>query len=289
MSSSYLLQRRREERLRRFGLALGGVLALLFHLALFWGPKVDYRPVLEEARVRRVLVARPYVPAPPPPKPPPARESKAPARPKPAPKTVEPPAASAAVPQRAPEPAPQPPAAKIRETVPDAPRATPKTDQDAWSSLLASLEGKKKDIDEKWQERRAEIEAQAQAVDPGETQWGEGPAGDEGGGDGYLDSRIRMTVVSYPPTSIEADYPAIPYPDLQFRRSQLETGTCRVWYRVWLDGRGEILRTQVKTPATKEELKKYAEFVAQVEQSVAEWPFPRQEAEVHIDVFFQIE
>ena len=154
-------------------------------------------------------------------------------------------------------------------------------------TVPASAKGRKTDIQEKWQERKADIEAQSAALDPADTRWGAG--GQDGDGEGYLDSRIRMTVVSYPPTSIEADRPAIPYPDLRFRRAQLQKGTCRVWYRVWTDGRGEIVRTQVKTPATKEERELYAEFVTQVEESVAEWPFPRQEAEVHIDVFFQIE
>lgn len=300
MSSSYLLLRRREARLRRFGLALGGVVALLAHLVLFWGPRVDYRPVLEQVRVRRVLVARPYQPTPPPPPPPPPA---APRPPPPTPVQAPPPVAA---PATAPAAAAQPDAAPApRRQVADisAPntkeaRARPKGTDDAtlapapaqpddWRNLLASLEGRQADIREKWQERKAEIEAQSAAVSPHDTQWGS--EGTEEPGDGFLDSRIRMTVVSYPPTAIENEYPAIPYPDLRFRRSQLEKGTCRVWYRVWVDGRGEIVRTQLKTPATEAERKQYVEFVTQVEQSVAEWPFPRQEAEVHIDVFFQIE
>ncbi|MDF1553587.1 MAG: hypothetical protein P1P84_11025 [Deferrisomatales bacterium] len=291
MNSGYLLLRRREARLRRFGLALGVLLALVFHLALFWGPKVGYRPVLEQARVRRVLVARPYepMPPPPPPQPVPRAEAPAPAAPTPAPKVEVPPPRTAPAPRVAPEPEPPPRAARVPETVPDAARVAPKTDQDAWSSLLASLEGRKEDIAVTRAARRAELEAQAAAMGAAGARSGVGGRGEEGDGDGYLDSRIRMTVVSYPPSSIEEGFPRIPYPDLRFRRAQLEKGTCRVWYRVWIDGSGKIVRTQLKTPDTEAERKLYAEFVTQVEQSVAEWPFPRQEAEVHIDVFFQIE
>ncbi|HSH69755.1 MAG TPA: hypothetical protein VK997_07540 [Deferrisomatales bacterium] len=291
MSSGYLLLRRREARLRRFGLALGVLLALVFHLALFWGPKVGYRPVLEQARVRRVLVARPYepTPPPPPPQPVPRAEAPAPAAPTPAPKVEVPPPRAAPAPRVAPEPEPPPRAARVPETVPDAGRVVPKTDQDAWSSLLASLEGRKENIEVTRAARRAELDAQAAAMSAAGNRSGAGGQGEEGDGEGYLDSRIRMTVVSYPPSSIEAEYPRIAYPDLRFRRAQLEKGTCRVWYRVWIDRFGKIVRTQLKTPDTEEERKLYAEFVTQVEQSVAEWPFPRQEAEVHIDVFFQIE
>jgi len=304
VSSSYLLLRRREARLRRFGLALGGVVALLAHLVLFWGPRVDYRPVLEQVRVQRVLVARPYQPTPPPPPPPPPPT--VPRPPPPTPGLAPPPPVAAPAPAPMPAAVAQPDAAAApQRKVADVPatdtkeaRARPKGADDAtlapapaqpddWRNLLASLEGRQADIREKWQERKAEIEAQSAAVSPHDTQWGR--EGAEEAGDGFLDSRIRMTVVSYPPTAIENEYPAIPYPDLRFRRSQLEKGTCRVWYRVWVDGRGEIVRTQLKTPATEAERTLYAEFVTQVEQSVAEWPFPRQEAEVHIDVFFQIE
>jgi hypothetical protein len=303
VSSTFLLQRRRDARLRRFGLVLGAVLAVAFHLVLFWGPRVDYRPVLEQARIRRVLVARPYQPAPAP-RPVPPQPARRPAPkpppttvPKQAPKPAQPPKAVASPPP-APTADPQRRIAKVAEAAPDATRARAMGEddltreaaplgRDAWAELLANLEDRKDDIQQEWQKRRDEITTETAKADSSQAPGGT-PGTDEDG-EGFLDSRIRMTVVSYPPTSIDGDHPVIDYPDLRFRRTQLQKGICRVYYRVWTDAQGAVVRTQLKTPSTKADRERYAAFVEQVEQSVAEWPFPRQESEIHIDVLFEIE
>jgi len=285
-------ERRRESRLHRFGLGLGWLLAVLFHAALFWGPEVPYRPALEEARVRRVLVAQPYRPAP---APTPVR----PERPAPPPEAAvraEKPAADPA--PSTPSPAPAPggrdrPRAGVAEraltdaglSVASAPREdpgrgrAPAASPEEWKALLAELQARGQEIS------ASEAEPVAQARGGGAEPGAEGPAG-EGG---YLDPRIRMKVVSYPPTSVEAAHPAILYPDLRFHRRQLQAGICRVYYRVWTDRTGRIVKAQVKTPSTREEQERYSPFVEAVEESVAEWPFDRAEAEVHVDVLFEIE
>jgi hypothetical protein len=79
------------------------------------------------------------------------------------------------------------------------------------------------------------------------------------------------------------------YPDLRVHRRELTAGICRVYYRVWTDDAGRIVRTQVKTPESQEDLRRYAAFVDAVKAAVADWPFPRGAAEVHVDVLFEIE
>lgn len=103
-----------------------------------------------------------------------------------------------------------------------------------------------------------------------------------------LDKRIRMTVVSYPPTSVEKKFPQVPYPDIGVARSRLEAGICRVYYRVWVNGAGEIVRDEVKSPSTPEDRKKYEPFIMAVKDSVADWQFDQVEAQVHVDVLFEI-
>jgi len=118
---------------------------------------------------------------------------------------------------------------------------------------------------------------------------GLGTFGDGSDADGFLDPRIRIKVVSYPPTSIEQGYSAIAYPDLQFHRAQLQAGTCRVYYRVKTDGAGNIVFRELKTPAAKDERERYAPFVEAVTSSVEEWIFDRVAADVFVDVYFAIE
>lgn len=106
--------------------------------------------------------------------------------------------------------------------------------------------------------------------------------------DSLLDPRIRMSVVSYPPTAIEKKFPAIPYPDLKFRRSQIEAGICRVYLRVWTDNRGRITKSELKSPADRPSQEKYEPFVTAVKNSVETWSFEPVEAQVHVDVLFEI-
>ncbi len=140
-------------------------------------------------------------------------------------------------------------------------------------------------------ERRArELEARSAAAPStgaAEAASAGGPGGE--GADRFLDPRVRVTVVSYPPTAIEADHPPIPYPDLRVRRRELKKGICRVWYRVWTDERGNIVRRQLKAPSGPEEQRIYEPFVKAVTESVESWPFEARRAEVHVDVLFEIE
>lgn len=290
----YGRQRRRDLRLQRFGLGLGLLLALAFHAALLWGPQVSYRPVLEEARVRRVLVAQPYRPALHPP-----AQPMPPAQPDQAQSAPAAPTLAAEL-ARVPVPSPTPPVPgggdRVREgttapalaetglSVAAAPRGArapgraPAGSPDEWAALLAELQARGQEIAAQDALHRAESEtATAQ------------PAGREAGKGGYLDPRIRTKVVSYPPTSVETSHPPIPYPDLRFHREELQAGICRVWYRVWTDRTGRVVKSQLKAPSTRADLARYAPFVKAVEESVAQWPFDRAEAEVHIDVLFEIE
>ncbi len=288
MSSSLWDTRRREVRLHRFGLGLGLVLAAFLHLVLFWGPDVRYQPALEEARVRRVMVAVPYQPVAPPP-PPPRREA-APAAPAPSP-------APAPMPRPAPT-APQVGSADIQRPglpepvrtevgqatggtppkTPDPGRTAP-AGPDEWSAVFAELESRHHALNAE-AAREAALAAEAR---------GRQGQGEDRGEAGFLDPRIRMKVVSYPPTSMDSAHPAVGYPDLRFHRAQLQAGICRVYYRVWTDGRGRVVRRQIKTPDTKEALALYGPFVEAVTSSVDEWPFDSVEAEVHVDVLFEIE
>ena len=288
------LEARRDARLRRFGLGLGLVLAAGIHAAFLWGPRVTYRPALEQARIRRVLVARPYRPPPPPPKP-----ERTPA-PEPGPGRSEAGPATESAPR--PTPAPEPPAPapvvkappRAAPMVPDSPRAAAvaapdraggapaeaaAVPRDEWTALLAELQA------------RGRALRQATAAPEASTAAGQGEndPGAGSGTEGYLDPRIRVTVVSYPPTGIEEVHPPIPYPDLRFHRSQLQAGICRVWYRVWTDRQGRIVRRQLKAPASAADRRRYAPFVEAVTRSVEEWPFDAREAEIHVDVLFEIE
>lgn len=293
-AEGYARERRRESRLQRFGLGLGLLLALAFHAALLWGPQVSYRPALEEARVRRVLVAQPYRPAPEPepPEPVPAAGPVVPAS-RPAPlspaESAPAPVPSAAPPvpgggDRPREGVSAPPLAQTGLSVAATPRDEPLTGRaptgapDEWAALFAELQARGKEIAAQDALHRAESETAVAH-----------PAGREAGKGGYLDPRVRAKVVSYPPTSVETSHPPIPYPDLRFHREELQAGICRVWYRVWTDRSGRVARTQLKSPSTRADLARYAPFVDAVKQSVDGWVFDRTEAEIHVDVLFEIE
>ncbi|GAB4251259.1 hypothetical protein [Deferrisoma sp.] len=298
----------REARLHRFGVGLGLALAAGIHALVLWGPDVAYRPVLEQARVRRALRVRPYVPPPPPPprpEPPPragtgAAEAppapvnraearrKAPAAERAREAPSERPPAGAVPRPGLPEPEVRKPGAPVAESRAEPkPPAPPPADvrpeprPDEWSAVVAELEARGEALAERQAARGRGVEGAGE---------GEGAGGAGGGGEeGYLDPRIRVTVVSYPPTGIEEIHPPIPYPDLRFHRRELQKGICRVWYRVWTDAAGRIVRTQLKAPATADERELYAPFVRAVTESVAGWPFDRREAEIHVDVLFEIE
>jgi hypothetical protein len=313
VSTLYLIEKRREARLRRFGVGLGLVLAGLVHVALFWGPEVRYRPLLEEAQVRRVLVVQPYRPAPPPPPPPPKPKtpgSGSPSAPKPKPATPKPAAAKTAPPDASVTPPLIPIRKSAAESLSEKAVAPPdrgdtqaqKTDiahldtdaakavtppQDAWKKVLSELEAQRESLSSL---TGREVASAGAAQAGGRGKGGRGRGG-SGGGDGsdFMDPRIRITVVSYPPTPLAQDHPSIIYPDLRFRRRELEAGICRVYYRVWTDAEGKIDRRRLESPQTPADQKLYAPFVDAVTSSVDGWPFAKEKTEFHVDVLFEIE
>lgn len=343
MTDPFLAERRRDVRVQRFSLGVSAAVALALHAALVFSPGFRYRPVLEQAKVRPVIVARrtaasgtvgavsaapkppsATAPAPPPrrePLPPPRATTAAPARgDAPVPQRPEAAPAEAASTQRneaglspapaAQAPAPPPRAVPVAEAArqPSAPTSGTMglsnrgrgTGRDDWSALMADLSARGKTIEAKKAEAAREVAARGRA--PGQEEGrgagtrgaGVGQRGGQAGGtgsdpDGYVDPRIRVKVVSYPPTGIEDRYAPIPYPDLRVKRRELEAGICRVYYRVWVDGQGEIVRTQLKSPDTPAAQKQYAPFVDAVTRTVSRWPFDRTAAEIHIDVLFEIE
>lgn len=152
-----------------------------------------------------------------------------------------------------------------------------------WDRMLALLENKREELSTRETMMRAEREKQTQVASKKTT--GVAKEAEEG----FLDSRIRINVVSYPSTTIERNFPAIRYPDLRFKRNQMEAGICRVYLRVWTDSAGRITRTELKTPTTRAEEVKYEPFITAVKTGVAEWPFQQTETQVHVDVLFEIQ
>lgn len=147
-----------------------------------------------------------------------------------------------------------------------------------WDKVLALLDTKRKELETK---RTAESEARASARKVEEKTARQAT-------EKFLDPRIRMTVTSYPASAIEENHPPVSYPEARFTQSQIAAGTCRVYYRVWTDKTGKIMRTEIKTPASAADREKYKMFVDSVVEGVTGWRFPPVEAQVHIDVLFEI-
>ncbi|MBI5018062.1 MAG: hypothetical protein HZB55_21565 [Deltaproteobacteria bacterium] len=352
MNDRYLLERRADARYYRFALGVGLVAATVLHAALVLSPGLRYRPVLEQTRLRRVVIARPRaaaaggagapapaaVPATPRPEPtqprplpprpsepsrtqPERNEGAAAARPAAetaarAPAAAADAAGTSSVAPSAGAAAPALPGGRQPAAAASVPRAAQQppsagtlglenkgkgTGRDEWSALLADLAARGKTLTAKQldEQRRAAGAAKNRSAGAGgDDASGRGGSGGRGSGrasgsgtdpDGFLDPRVRITVVSYPATSLDDRHPAIAYPDLRFHRRQLKAGICRVYVRVWTDGAGRVTRTQIKTPETEDAQQLYAPFVNAVTQAVAEWPFDRRAAEVHVDVLFEIE
>jgi hypothetical protein len=114
-----------------------------------------------------------------------------------------------------------------------------------------------------------------------------GGGGGRGTGDGYLDSRVRMVVTSYPPTSIERSYTQVSYPDLKVRKHQYTSGWWNVFIQIRTDGGGNVIRTDLLRPETDGPLEKI--FVEQVRREIARWSFDRTAAEINVDVRFHVE
>jgi len=116
---------------------------------------------------------------------------------------------------------------------------------------------------------------------------GGGRGGGGGPGGGYLDSRVRMVVTSYPPTSIERRHTQVSYPDLKIRKHQYTSGWWNVFIQIRTDGRGNVIRTDLLRPETDGALEKI--FVEQVRREIARWSFDRTAAEINVDVRFHVE
>lgn len=152
---------------------------------------------------------------------------------------------------------------------------------EAWQGVLAELEEKQRDLnteEKQWVKPAIKLKTATASAEPVQT----------GNADDVMDPRIRLNIVSYPPSGIEQYQAAIPYPKLKVRRRELTEGICRVYYRVWTDGRGKVVRRELKTPATPEEKKLYAQFVEAVTKDVETWPFDRVAADIHVDVLFDL-
>ncbi len=66
--------------------------------------------------------------------------------------------------------------------------------------------------------------------------------------EGELDRRVQMVVKSYPPSGIEEDYDAIPYPEVIIRKSNFQQGWCQVYLVLKIDDGGEVERVAVERP-----------------------------------------
>jgi len=107
------------------------------------------------------------------------------------------------------------------------------------------------------------------------------------GGGGYLDSRVKMVVTSYPPTSIERRHTHVSYPDLKIRKHQYTSGWWNVFIQIKTDAGGNVIRTELLRPETDGPLEKI--FVEQVRREIAQWSFDRTAAEINVDVRFHVE
>lgn len=305
--------RDRERRLHRLGIWGGLLLALLVHLYILFAPSVSYKPVLERAKFKRVLVAQPYRPRDPEPPPPKLVKKPKPQKDKKLlPKKV----------KKADKPQPHL-APTIAETVmgSESPKGsategkTKKSDamqKHVVESATPSVRGgetskgssamkkgleveadKAQDVG-KWQELMAQLEAQHDGiVEEKERIISEQDrvlVAEEDEPEGFLeDSRIRMKVTTYPISSFDNNHPSIDYPDLSLRESQLQSGICRVYFRVWTDDRGRITKEQLKAPPPGAARETYKVFIDKVMEEVRFWDLPRQKGEVHVDVLFEIE
>lgn len=153
-----------------------------------------------------------------------------------------------------------------------------------WDRVMSMLADKKSEIQTRETTLREVRQKQVEAVVKPKKVEAKKVEEDEA----LLDSRIRMSVVSYPPTAVEKKFQPVTYPDLRLKRSQLEAGICRVYLRFWVSDAGKVVRSEVKTPSDAASQEKYEPFITAVKNSVATWYFEPVEAQVHVDVLFEI-
>ncbi len=116
---------------------------------------------------------------------------------------------------------------------------------------------------------------------------GSGRSGGGGTGDGYLDSRVRMVVTSYPPTTIERRFTMVAYPDLKVKKHEYTAGWWNVFIQMRTDASGKVTQTRVLRPETDGPLERI--FVDQVRKEIGRWTFDRAAAEINVDVRFYVE
>jgi hypothetical protein len=123
---------------------------------------------------------------------------------------------------------------------------------------------------------------------------GSGGAGSGRGGksagsrEGELDRRVQMIVKSYPPSMIEENYEAIPYPGVIIRKSNFQQGWCQVYLVLQINDSGEVERVNVERPQA-EERALFERLIKAVEGSVRGWDYDKVRTEVHVDVRFYVE
>lgn len=303
------LERKREKRKRRFALAIGLLLALFVHALIFWGPRIHYRPALEN--LRRTMIAKPY------------REVQQYQPPPGAPKEIEAPDEGKTAPPPSTTPVPAPlmgnstgiessvsqessnaPSTRSvtsHENVAEAQRKVEKSggalkgeaevahaagNSGQWESLMGEIASRGKEIEKKkgqeWDAPKAETAVASRAPEPP-------PERDEDE-DRILDSRIRVVVNTYPPTKLQRSPLPLSYPDaVKVKKKNFKEGVCRVYYRVKTDSLGRIIKREIKTPATSEAQEHFALFIDAVRSEVEKWPFEEVEADVHVDVYFTID
>ena len=103
-----------------------------------------------------------------------------------------------------------------------------------------------------------------------------------------LDRRVQMIVKSYPPSGIEEDFDAIPYPEVVIRKSNFQQGWCQVYLVLSLSERGEVEEVAVERPRPQER-PRFEALIKAVESAVRGWDYDRVRAEVHVDVRFYVE
>jgi hypothetical protein len=117
---------------------------------------------------------------------------------------------------------------------------------------------------------------------------GSGRGSARGSGDGGLDRRVQMIVKSYPPSRIEEEYEAIPYPGVIIRKSNFQQGWCQVYLVLQIDRQGGVESVAVERPQPADRAR-YELLIKAVEGAVRAWDYDKVRAEVHVDVRFYVE
>jgi len=103
-----------------------------------------------------------------------------------------------------------------------------------------------------------------------------------------LDRRVQMIIKSYPPSRIEEDHDAIPYPGVIIRKSNFQQGWCQVYLVLEINDSGEVEKVNVERPQA-EERAQFELLIKAVEGSVRGWDYDKVRTEVHVDVRFYVE